>query len=214
METSYQSSYRIPLIEPNFNNCSIINENHLRFGRSVRETFDGISFEAYNKQNDIRYIMARNNRKSSALRKSESDNRISFYRKLHGLVRTETIAGTSLVSDKESCRSRSLSYESIYFKPQEKCIPIEPVKSQSCRELMPKIVRQMSKKCTNNCVSKRISRSVSFFGKHHEDSDSDDYDYIEIEPNHIDQNSSERKFNIAISPVSLIIEPDIYKISF
>ncbi|CAH1721618.1 uncharacterized protein LOC114120151 isoform X2 [Aphis gossypii] len=191
METSYQSSYRIPLIEPNSNNCSIINENHLRFGRSVRETFDGISFEAYNKQNDIRYIMARNNRKPSALRKSESDNRISFYRKLHGLVRTETIAGTSQVSDKESCRSRSLSYESIYFKPQEKCTPIEPAKSQSCRELMPKIVRQMSKKCTNNCVSKRISRSVSFFGKHREDSDSDDYDYIEIEPNHIDQNPSE-----------------------
>ncbi|KAF0761722.1 PH domain-containing protein [Aphis craccivora] len=191
METSYQSSFRIPLIEPNSNNCSIINENHLRFGRSVRETFDGISFEAYNKQNDIRYIIARNNRKSSALRKSESDNRISFYRKLHGLVRTETIAGTSQVSDKESCRSRSLSYESIYFKPQEKCTPIEPAKSQSCRELMPKIVRQMSKKCTNNCVSKRISRSVSFFGKHREDSDSDDYDYIEIEPNHIDQNPSE-----------------------
>lgn len=191
METSYQSSFRIPLIEPNSNNCSIINENHLRFGRSGRETFDGISFEAYNKQNDIRYIIARNNRKSSALRKSESDNRISFYRKLHGLVRTETIAGTSQVSDKESCRSRSLSYESIYFKPQEKCMPIEPAKSQSCRELMPKIVRQMSKKCTNNCVSKRISRSVSFFGKHREDSDSDDYDYIEIEPNHFDQNPSE-----------------------
>uniref|UniRef100_A0A2S2P6V2 PH domain-containing protein n=1 Tax=Schizaphis graminum TaxID=13262 RepID=A0A2S2P6V2_SCHGA len=194
IETNYRSSYRMPLVQPNSNNCNVINENHLRFGTSAKQTFDGLSFEAYNKQNDIRYIMARSNRKSVALRKSESDNRISFYRKLHGLVRTDTIAGTFQVSDKESCRSRSLSYESIYFKPQEKCVPIEPVKSQSCKELMPKIVRQMSKKCTNNCVSKRISRSVSFFGKHREDSDSDDYDYVEIEPNrpnHIEQNYSE-----------------------
>ncbi|XP_025193927.1 uncharacterized protein LOC112593641 [Melanaphis sacchari] len=191
METNYQLSYQIPLVEPNSNNRNIINENHLRFCRSVKETFNGISFEEHNKHNDIRYIMARTNRKSSTLKKSESDNRISFYRKIHGLVRTETIAGTSQVSDKESCRSRSLSYESIYFKPQEKCTPIEPVKSQSCRELMPKITRQISKKCTNNYVSKRISRSVSFFGKHRKDSDSDDYDYVEIEPNHIDQNFTE-----------------------
>lgn len=182
METNYQLPYRTPLVEPNCNNYSVINENHLRYGRPVRQ-----SFEAHNKQNDIRHIMAIN-RKSSALRKSESDHRISFYRKLHGLVRTETIAGSSPMSDKGSCRSRSLSYESIYFKPQEKCVPIEPVKSQSCRELMPKIVRQLSNKCTNNCVSKRISRSVSFFGRRREDSDSDDYDYVEIVPNATNQN--------------------------
>jgi len=192
METNYQLPYRIPLVEPNSNNYSVINENHLRYGRPVSQ-----SFEAHNKQNDIRHIMALN-RKSSALRKCESDHRISFYRKLHGLVRTETIAGSSPMSDKGSCRSRSLSYESIYFKPQEKCMPTEPVKSQSCRELMPKIVRQLSNKCTNNCVSKRISRSVSFFGRRREDSDSDDYDYVEIVPNDINQNYSERKFIIAI----------------
>jgi len=190
MEANHQLPYRIPLVEPNSNNYSVINENHLRYSRSVRQ-----SFEAHNKPNDIRHIMAIN-RKSSALRKAESDHRISFYRKLHGLVRTDTIAGSSPMSDKGSCRSRSLSYESIYFKPQEKCLPIEPVKSQSCRELMPKIVRQLSNKCSNNCVSKRISRSVSFFGRRREDSDSDDYDYVEIEPNNSNQNYSDRKFNI------------------
>ncbi|XP_001943487.1 uncharacterized protein LOC100164810 [Acyrthosiphon pisum] len=181
VETNYQLSYRIPLAEPDSNNYSVINENHLRYSRSVRQPF-----EEHNKPNDIRHIMAVN-RKSSALRKSESDHRISFYRKIHGLVRTETIAGSSPMSDKRSCRSRSLSYESIYFKPQEKCSSIEPTKSQSCRELMPKIVRQLSNKCTNNCVSKRISRSVSFFGRRREDSDSDDYDYVEIEPNNSNQ---------------------------
>jgi len=195
METHYQLSYQIPSTESNSNNCCVINENHLRYGRSVRPTFDGTSFDAKNKQNDIRYIMA-TNRKLSALRKSESDNRISFYRELHGLVRTETITATSPVSDKESCRSRSLSYESIYFKPQEKCIPIEPMKSRSCRELMPKNVKQVSKKCTNNSVSKRMSRSVSFFQRRREDSDSDDYDYVEVEPNNIDQNYSRCKFVI------------------
>lgn len=189
MEPNYQLSYRIPLqVEPETNNYSVINENHLRYSRPVRQPFE----EHCNKPNDIRRIMAVN-RKSSALRKSESDHRISFYRKLHGLVRTETIAGSSPMSDKGSCRSRSLSYESIYFKPQEKCV--EPVKSQSCRELMPKIVRRLSNKCTNNCVSKRLSRSVSFFGRRREDSDSDDYDYVEIEPNNSNQNYAERKFN-------------------
>lgn len=120
-------------------------------------------------------------RKSSALRKSESDNRISFYKELHGLVRTEEIIAVPPISDKESCRSRSLSYESIYFKPQEKCASNDPVKSQSCRELKPKITNRVSKKCANNSELKRMSRSVSFFQKNSKNSLSDDYDYIEVD---------------------------------
>lgn len=189
MEMHYLLSNRIPSPEPNSNNFSVINENHLRYRRSARHAFDYMPSEVNSKiRNDIRYILA-TNRKSSGLRKSESDNRISFYRELHGLVRTETITAAAFpITDKESCRSRSLSYESIYFKPQEKCLPIEPVKYHSCRELMPKSVKQVSKKiCINNSVSKRMSRSVSFFQKRHEDSDSDDYDYIEVESNDINQ---------------------------
>lgn len=163
-------------------NSSIVNENHLRYGRSPRESsFDEI-FSERNKKNGFRIVA---DKKSSVLRKSESDNRISFYREMHGLVRTETITavGPPVISDKESCRSRSLSYESIYFKPQENnCATNEPVKSQSCRELVPcKIVKRTSQKCVENIiVSKRMSRSVSFFQRRcSEDSDSDDYDYIE-----------------------------------
>ncbi|XP_025411257.1 uncharacterized protein LOC112684139 isoform X2 [Sipha flava] len=177
MELHRRMSNRISMEVNNFN-YHIINENHLRYGRSLRDSFDDIFFEV-GKKNGL-HIMS--NRRSSALRKSESDNRISFYKEMHGLVRTNTITVASpVISEKESCRSRSLSYESIYFKPQEKYTSIEPAKSQSCRELMPNVVHRVSKKCMNNSVSKRMSRSVSFFQKRCEDSDSDDYDYIEID---------------------------------
>lgn len=126
-------------------------------------------------------------KKSSALRKAESDNRISFYRENHGLIRTgtETTAASPPVSGKWSCRSRSLSYESIYFKPQESCAPptvAEPAKSQSFRELVTPGHRSADNRdpFTNaNGISKRISRSVSFFRRHCDKYDSDDYDYIE-----------------------------------
>lgn len=172
-------------ISAEFRSTNIINENHIRYGRSLKESFDDIFFEL-SKKNGLHLT----NKRSSSLRKSESDNRISFYKELHGLVRTETITVVSPISDKEPCRSRSLSYESIYFKPQEKSI--EPVKSQSCRELMPNVVKRVTKKCTNKNISKRMSRSVSFFQKHCENSDSDDYDYIEISG--IKQKYTKRKF--------------------
>lgn len=180
MHCSRLQSNRISAQE---SNNSIINENHLRYGRSPRESsFDEI-FPERGKKNGFRIV---SDKKPSALRKSESDNRISFYREMHGLVRTDTITAVSptFISDKESCRSRSLSYESIYFKPQENnCAPTEPIKSQSCRELVPcKIVKRVSKKCVENIIvsKRRMSRSVSFFQRRcSEDSDSDDYDYIE-----------------------------------
>lgn len=153
---------------------NFINKNHLRYGRSLKESFDDIFYEL-SKKNGL-HIMP--NKISSSLRKSESDNRISFYKELHGLNHTEKITVVTPISDKESCRSRSLSYESIYFKPQEKSI--EPIKSQSCRELIPKVVKRVSKKSNKKSISKRMSRSVSFFQKHSENSDSDEYDYIEI----------------------------------
>lgn len=117
-----------------------------RYDRSLMESFDDVFFEVA-KRNGFR------NR--AALRKAESDDRIAFYRELHGLVRTDAVtcdaaaAAAAATSDKEmSCsRSRSLSYESIYFKPQENYCgvpaaaqpptaePPPPYKSHSCREL-------------------------------------------------------------------------------
>lgn len=164
-------------------NNSIVNENHLRCGGSPKESSFDELFPERGKKHGFRIVT---DRKPSALRKSESDNRISFYREMHGLVRTEAINTVSptVISDKESCRSRSLSYESIYFKPQENnCAPTEPTKSQSCQELVPcKIAKRVSKKCVENVIvsKRRMSRSVSFFQRRcSEDSDSDDYDYIE-----------------------------------
>lgn len=180
---------------------SAADENHSR--RRVRgptavaaKEFDKIFLEV-DKKNGLRIVTYR---KLSKMRKSESDNRISFYGETsYGVrVRTDTVTVPNGCGDKESsCRSRSLSYESIYFKPQENgCAaaatatePFAAVKSQSCRELAPcKVVvgrRASSKKfadCAdnNNNVSKRMSRSMSFFQKRCDDSDSDDYDYVEI----------------------------------
>lgn len=199
MEMHYRLSNRISL-ESNVNRISVINENHLRYGRTLKESFEGVFVEVQGcRKNGLRVAHQTGCRKSSrsALRKSESDNRISFYRELHGLVRTQTVtavAGIPQVGDKESCcRSRSLSYESIYFKPQENsCGLQDPAKSQSCRELiLPQAVRRLSKKSCDTTVSKRMSRSVSFFQRRYEDSDSDDYDYIEVDG--IRQKYSKRK---------------------
>lgn len=192
MELHRRVSNRISMEANNNCNYHMINENHLRYGRSLRDSSDDIFVQRQVcKKNGFH---TNSNRRSSALRKSESDNRISFYKEMHGLARTNTItAPCSLVSEKESCRSRSLSYESIYFKPQEKSTSIEPTKSQSCKELVPNAVQRVSKKCVNNSVSKRMSRSVSFFQKRCEDSDSDDYDYIEIDGTK--QKYSKRKYS-------------------
>lgn len=168
-------------------NYNVVNENHLRYGRSLKVSLDDIFFEL-GKKNGLHLVA---HKRSSTLRKAESDNRISFYRERHGLVRTKNITAVSPISDKESCRSRSLSYESIYFKPQEKCTSNESSKSQSCRELVPKVMRRASKKC-DGIVSKRMSRSESFFQKSYGDSDSDDYDYIE--ETGTKQKYSKRKF--------------------
>lgn len=195
MELHRRLSNRIPMEVDNNCNYYLISENHLRYGRSLRDSFDDIFVEV-GKKNGLR-ITTSSHRRSSAMRKSESDNRISFYREMHGLVRTNTITAASpAISEKESCRSRSLSYESIYFKPQEKCASNDPAKSQSCRELMPAVVQRVSKKGMNSNASKRMSRSVSFFQKRCEDSDSDDYDYIEIDG--IKQKYSKRKLYIHI----------------
>lgn len=179
------------LAEESKTNYSVLNENHLRYGRSLKVSLDDLFFEL-GKKNGLHLVT---NRRSSTLRKAESDNRISFYRERHGLVHTKNITVASPISDKESCRSRSLSYESIYFKPQEKCTSNEPSKSQSCRELVPKIIRRASKKC-ESVVSKRMSRSESFFHKSYGDSDSDDYDYIE--ESGTKQKHSKRKFILHI----------------
>ncbi|XP_050428263.1 uncharacterized protein LOC126838137 isoform X2 [Adelges cooleyi] len=151
--------------------------NQAKYGRTLKESFDDIYFELSNK-NGLRAAGSRR-----VLRKAESDNRVSFYREPRGM--TVEVAGGG--SDKESCRSRSLSYESIYFKPQDHCadsvLPVTvAAKSRSCQELSAtpeNIIRSVKKR--TDAVSKRMSRSIPFTQKHdHEDSDSDDYDYIEV----------------------------------
>lgn len=135
--------------------------------------------------------------RSTALRKSESDNRIGFYREnTHGRQSRSrktrpAFASPAAVSDKESCgRSRSLSYESIYFKPQEKCqlqsavaVAGPAAKSQSCRELAPDVAGREPDMPPTAAVSKRMSRSASFFQRRcGDDSDeSDDYDYVDVD---------------------------------
>lgn len=174
------------LTEASRSNSIIVVDHHPRYD-GLSKNSDDVFFKTSKKNHHFNTML----KKSYDLRKSESDNRISFYKEIHGLVRTEDITVSSPISDKESCRSRSLSYESIYFKPQEKCLSIEPLKSQSCRELQPKIGNRVSKKFPNK-VSKRISRSVSFLQRHSEDSETDDYDYIE--ENDIEEIYSRRKF--------------------
>lgn len=173
------------------NGSCIISENHLRYGRTLKDSFDDIYFEV-GRKNGI-HVPADRRKPSRALRKTESDNRISFYRELHGLVRTDpaTVRRLPVVSDKESIRSRSLSYESIYFKPQENACkqqPVEPAKSRSCRELVPKVTKRAPKvNRGDDCFrrpSKGMSRSVSFLRRRcDDDSDTDDYDYAEISSN-------------------------------
>lgn len=167
--------------------------------RHAERRDDKTTFVEVAKRNGFRAVTAyqtSSSSSSSVLRKSESDNRISLYGELRGLVRAETtvaplMLATPPISDKEPCRSRSLSYESIYFKPQESRTPTESVKSRSCRELTSGkvVVRGVSTRRADEdddddggggSVSKRMSRSVSFFQKRRDDSDSDDYDYIEI----------------------------------
>ncbi|VVC41523.1 Pleckstrin homology domain,PH domain-like [Cinara cedri] len=172
------------------NTVAAYNGNYLQYGMSLDDVIAerGMrnNYNYYNNNNNNYYV--RNaKKKSSALRKAESDNRISFYREIHGLVRTGAIAAATSppVSEKWSCRSRSLSYESIYFKPQEKCAPTiaEPVKSQSFRGLVMPAMAHHSETFTiyanTDSISKRLSRSMSFFRRHCENYDSDDYDYIE-----------------------------------
>lgn len=160
-------------------------------GRSLRESFEEAFFEAA-KRNGFRGI-ADCRPSAAALRKSESDNRISFYRELHGLVRTDALTAAAAAvanSDKDQqlsgCRSRSLSYESIYFKPQEGSAPqpAEAAKSRSCRELGPAAadVAVTRDADANGFVSKAMSRSETFFQRRRENSDDsdDEYDYVEV----------------------------------
>lgn len=146
------------------------------------ESFDDVFFEAAKRNGFL-------NR--AALRKAESDDRIAFYRELHGLVRTDAVtcdaavaaAAAAATSDKEmSCsRSRSLSYESIYFKPQENYCGVAiaaqppsaeppPYKSHSCRELV-----------TAGHPSATTSASAaSFFHRRRRSHDSESDDYAEL----------------------------------
>lgn len=151
-----------------------LNGYHFEHERSLKASIDSI-YTDLRKKNGLHAMATRR-----TLRKAESDNRISFYRAPRGIKVDVT---TSTGSDKESCRSRSLSYESIYFKPQDHCLAVESTtatKSQSCQELavVPKVITRPVKKRVD-LISKRISRSVSFLRRN--DSDSDDYDYIEVD---------------------------------
>jgi len=162
--------------------------------RLRRESFGDAFFEAAAKRNGFRGIAADCRSSVAALRKSESDNRISFYRELHGLVRTDALtaaltAAAAVNGDKDQqlsgCRSRSLSYESVYFKPQESGSPqpAEAAKSRSCRELGPAVPDVAATRDANasGFGSKAMSRSETFFQRRRENSDdSDDYDYVEV----------------------------------